>query len=28
VEQITGVHQHETVPDAIVRAADQIEWST
>ena len=25
VEQITGVHQHETVPDAIVRAADQIE---
>jgi two-component system, OmpR family, sensor histidine kinase KdpD len=25
VEQITGVHQHETVPDAVVRAADQIE---
>ncbi|MFI1464128.1 sensor histidine kinase [Nocardia carnea] len=25
VEQITGVTQHETVPDAVVRAADQIE---
>jgi len=25
VEQITGVHQRETVPDAVVRAADQIE---
>ncbi len=25
VEQITGVHQHETVPDAIVRAAEQVE---
>jgi two-component system, OmpR family, sensor histidine kinase KdpD len=27
VEQITGVHQHETVPDAVVRAADQLELS-
>jgi two-component system, OmpR family, sensor histidine kinase KdpD len=25
VEQITGVKQHETVPDAVVRAAEQIE---
>ncbi|MEZ5141690.1 MAG: DUF4118 domain-containing protein [Acidimicrobiales bacterium] len=25
VEQITGVRQHETVPDAVVRAADQVE---
>ncbi|MGB8383610.1 MAG: DUF4118 domain-containing protein [Dermatophilaceae bacterium] len=25
VEKITGVHQQETVPDAVVRAADQIE---
>ncbi len=25
VEQITGVTQHETVPDPVVRAADQIE---
>jgi two-component system sensor histidine kinase KdpD len=25
VEQITGVQQHETVPDAIVRAAEQVE---
>lgn len=25
VEKITGVHQRETVPDAVVRAADQIE---
>jgi two-component system sensor histidine kinase KdpD len=25
VERITGVHQHETLPDAIVRAADQVE---
>jgi len=25
VEKITGVPQHETVPDAVVRAADQIE---
>ena len=25
VEQITGATQHETVPDAVVRAADQIE---
>ncbi len=25
VEQITGVKQHETVPDAVVRAADQVE---
>ncbi|HSO95059.1 MAG TPA: DUF4118 domain-containing protein [Acidimicrobiia bacterium] len=25
VEQITGVKQHETIPDAVVRAADQIE---
>jgi two-component system sensor histidine kinase KdpD len=25
VEEITGIKQHETIPDAIVRAADQIE---
>lgn len=25
VEQITGVQQHETLPDSVVRAADQIE---
>jgi two-component system, OmpR family, sensor histidine kinase KdpD len=25
VERITGVKQHETIPDAVVRAADQIE---
>jgi two-component system sensor histidine kinase KdpD len=25
VEQITGIKQHETIPDAIVRSADQIE---
>ena len=25
VRQITGIHQQETVPDAVVRAADQIE---
>lgn len=25
VEQITGVHQHETIPDAVLRRADQIE---
>ena len=25
VEQITGIKQHETVPDAVVRASDQIE---
>ena len=25
VEQITGVKQHETLPDAVVRAADQVE---
>src|SRR3954463_15269587 len=25
VEQITGIDQHETVPDAFVRAADQVE---
>src|SRR5205823_683330 len=25
VERITGIHQHETVPDDIVRRADQIE---
>src|ERR1700675_4940090 len=25
IEQITGTHQQETIPDAVVRAADQIE---
>jgi two-component system sensor histidine kinase KdpD len=25
VEKITGIRQHETVPDAVVRAADQVE---
>lgn len=25
VEEVTGIKQHETIPDAIVRAADQIE---
>jgi len=25
VEKITGIHQQETVPDAVVRAADQVE---
>ena len=27
VEKITGVPQRETVPDAIVRAADQVDWA-